>query len=203
MYLQDKINNYQYHVFILLRHTGTVMNGHFEGKFEVELKYRLNSRESFLSTLKQMNPEIMLENNLEYDCYFDSNSDRLKNENKSVCIREMQPSGIMLWIVKGPQKDRCEALNITDVTKAKSMLITMGFEPVLEMKKRRSIYFLDEYHITLDHLEGIGHFAEFAIMTDDQSMLEGYKQQLLQLAQTFGLDEQQQEFKSYRQLYTA
>ncbi|WP_019616516.1 class IV adenylate cyclase [Psychromonas ossibalaenae] len=178
------------------------MNGHFEGKFEVELKYRLNSRESFLSTLDQMNPEIMLENNLEHDCYFDSNLHCLKNENKSVCIREMQPSGIMLWIVKGPQEDRCEALNIADVVKAKSMLTTMGFEAVLEMKKTRSIYFLGEYHITLDYLENIGHFAEFAIMTDDEEMLEEYKQQLLRLAQKFGLGEQQREFKSYRQLYT-
>ncbi|WP_051303454.1 class IV adenylate cyclase [Psychromonas aquimarina] len=179
------------------------MDTHFQGKFEVELKYRINCRESFLSALEQMNPEVMLENNLEHDCYFDSNLHRLSSDNKSVCIREMQPSGIMLWIVKGPQKDRCEALNITDVAKAKSMLTTMGFEAVLEMKKKRSIYFLGKYHVTLDHLENIGHFAEFAIMTDDQSMLEEYKQQLLQLAQKFGLGEQQQEFKSYRQLYTA
>ncbi|MDX1303551.1 class IV adenylate cyclase [Photobacterium sp.] len=177
------------------------MSQHFEGKFEVELKYRLNSRERFLFKLHQMSPEVMLENNIEHDCYFDSPKHLLSNESKSICIREMQPSGIMLWIVKGPEKARCEAVNITDAVKAKSMLRTMGFEPVLEMRKKRSIYFLGNYHVTVDHLENIGDFAELAIMTDDASMLEEYKQQLLALAQNLGLTDNQLEQKSYRELY--
>ncbi len=177
------------------------MSEHFKGKFEVELKYHLISRTRFLSDLQLMNPEVMLENNLEYDCYFDSPQWPLSTENKSVCIREMQPSGIMLWIVKGPETDRCEAVNITDVIKAKSMLKTMGYEQILEMKKQRSIYFLGQYHVTVDHLEGIGDFAELAIMTDDESMLEIYKHQLLDIAQKLGLTEAQLELKSYRQLY--
>ncbi|MGF1761545.1 class IV adenylate cyclase [Photobacterium sagamiensis] len=177
------------------------MSEHFEGKFEVELKYRLNSRDRFLSNLHQMSPEVMLENNLEHDCYFDSPKHLLSSESKSVCIREMQPSGIMLWIVKGPEKDRCEAVNITDSVKAKSMLNTMGFKQVLDMKKKRSIYFIGKYHVTVDHLENIGDFAELAIMTDDESMLKEYKQQLLTLAQKLGLTEEQLEFKSYRELY--
>jgi len=178
------------------------MSKHFEGKFEVELKYRLDSRDQFLSNLQQMNPEVMLENNLEHDCYFDSPKHLLSNESKRVCIREMQPSGIMLWIVKGPDKDRCEAVNITDSVKAKSMLKTMGFEQVLDMRKKRSIYFVGKYHVTVDHLENVGDFAELAIMTDDESMLKEYKLQLLSLAQKLGLTEDQLEFKSYRELYT-
>ncbi len=177
-------------------------HNHFEGKFEVELKYRLSSKDLFLSALEQMDYEIMLENNIDSDYYFDCSCHSLRKENKSVCIREMDPSGIKLWIVKGPEKDRCEAVNISDVCKAKSMLETMGFTPVLQMKKNRSIYFIDQYHITLDHLEGIGYFAEFAIMTDDETMLEYYKHQLIELALRFGLSEQHLEFKSYRELYT-
>lgn len=178
------------------------MSKHFEGKFEVEFKYRLNSREGFLSRLQQMKPEVLLENNLEHDCYFDLTNNQLGNENKSVCIREMHPSGIMIWIVKGPGKDRCEAVNIPDAVKAKSMLRTMGFEQVLEMKKTRSIYFVGEYHVTVDHLENIGDFAEVAIMTDDESMLAEYKRQLLCLAQKLGVTNDQIEHKSYRELYS-
>ena len=178
------------------------MSKHFEGKFEVEFKYRLNSREGFLSKLQQMKPEVLLENNSEHDCYFDLTNGQLGKDNKSVCIREMHPSGIMLWIVKGPGKDRCEAVNITDAVKAKSMLKTMGFEQVLEMNKTRSIYFVGEYHVTVDHLENIGDFAEVAIMTDDESMLAEYKQQLLSLAQALGLANDQIEHKSYRELYS-
>lgn len=176
------------------------MTEHFKGRYEVEFKYRLPSRVQFLSRLKSMNPEIMLEDNLEHDSYFDLSGGELKSQSKSVCIRNMQPSGIKLWIVKGPEADRCEAVNITDVDKACSMLQTMGFECVLEMKKTRSIYFLGEFHATVDHLEGIGDFAELAIMTDDEHMLAKYREQFLELAASLGLDSSQLETRSYREL---
>ncbi|MGI2022347.1 class IV adenylate cyclase [Shewanella glacialipiscicola] len=179
------------------------INAHFSGKFEVELKYRLLDRDAFFAVLQTRNPEVMLEDNLEHDCYFDLASHSLISEHKSLCIREMQPSGIMLWIVKGPEKDRCEAVNITDATKAKSMLHTLGYECVLEIKKRRSIYFLGKFHLTLDNLDGLGDFAELAIMTDDETLLPEFEAQLLQLATDLGLCEAQRELLSYRQLSQA
>ena len=178
------------------------MNNHFKGKYEVELKYRLKSRTQFLTDLQSMNPEVMLENNLEYDSYFDFPPCSLNKQNKSVCIREMQPSGIMLWIVKGPEKNRCEAVNISDAAKAKRMLETMGYQRVLEVKKQRSVYFLNQFHVTVDYLEGVGDFAELAIMTDDEFMLENYKIQLLDLAQRLGLSQAQRELRSYQELCT-
>lgn len=179
------------------------INAHFNGKFEVELKYRLTDREAFWARLSTKSPEVMLEDNLEHDCYFDSPSVSLAAEHKSLCIREMQPSGIMLWIVKGPEKDRCEAVNITDANKAKSMLRTLGYQCVLEIKKRRSVYFLGEFHLTLDWLEGLGDFAELAIMTNDEAKLPIYEAQLLALAAELGLEESQRELLSYKQLQMA
>lgn len=176
-------------------------HNHFEGDFEVELKYRLASKNAFLNTLNTIKHEVMLEDNIESDCYFDTAEKSLLFQNKSICVREMEPSGIKLWIVKGPEADRCEATNITDASKAKSMLVTMGYEVVLEMKKTRSIYFVDKFHITVDHLDGLGDFAEFAIMTDDESLLDNYRSELISLASQFGLTEQDLEHKSYRSLY--
>lgn len=176
------------------------IDAHFKGKFEVELKYRLLDREIFWARLHAKSPEVMLEDNLEHDCYFDSPSASLTSENKSLCIREMQPAGIMLWIVKGPEKDSCEAVNITDANKAKSMLRTLGYQCVLEINKRRSVYFLGKFHLTIDRLEGLGDFAELAIMTDEEAMLPVYESQLLALAAELGLTESQREFLSYRQL---
>lgn len=175
------------------------INAHFNGKFEVELKYRLADREAFWARLSAKSPEVMLEDNLEHDCYFDSPIASLAAEHKSLCIREMQPSGIMLWIVKGPEKDRCD----TDANKAKSMLRTLGYQCVLEIKKRRSVYFLGEFHLTLDWLEGLGDFAELAIMTNDEAKLPIYEAQLLALAAELGLEESQRELLSYKQLQMA
>ncbi|MDO6543874.1 class IV adenylate cyclase [Photobacterium sanguinicancri] len=178
------------------------MSEHFEGKFEVELKYRLASKSQFLETLNSMKHEVMLQDNLESDWYFDTPEQHLLVNNKSLCIREMEPSGIKLWIVKGPEADRCEATNITDANKAKSMLNTMGYNLVLSMKKTRSIYFVGQFHITVDNLDGVGDFAEFAIMTNDESLLESYRSELIHLASQFGLTSNELEHKSYRVLYS-
>ena len=178
------------------------MSEHFEGKFEVELKYRLKSKSQFLTILNSMAYEVMLEDNLESDCYFDTSEQELLAENKSLCIREMEPSGIKLWIVKGPEPDRCEATNITDANKAKSMLKTMGYHVVLAMKKTRSIYFVGQFHITVDNLNGLGDFAEFAIMTDNEDLLESYRSELIILASKFGLSSMDLEHRSYRKIYS-
>jgi len=77
----------------------------------------------------------------------------------------------------------------------------MGYDLVLSIKKTRSIYFIGKYHITVDHLEGLGDFAEFAIMTDDESLLDAYKAELVELASLFGLTSKDLEYKSYRGLY--
>ncbi|MDV5169313.1 class IV adenylate cyclase [Photobacterium rosenbergii] len=174
---------------------------HFKGKYEVELKYRVGAKTEFLQVLSSLPHEVMLLDNTETDWYFDTPEHSLGAQNKSVSIREMEPYGIKLWIVKGPEADRCEATNITDAKAAKSMLANMGYEPYLVMKKVRSIYFVGQYHITLDFLEGIGHFAEFAIMTDDEALLARYKGELEQLASQFGLTDGDLEHRSYRTLY--
>lgn len=174
---------------------------HFKGQYEVELKYRLSNKARFLSILNSIEHEVMLQDNLESDCYFDYQGTLLA-QGKSICIREMEPSGIKLWIVKGPEADRCEATRITDADSAKSMLKTMGYDVTLTLQKTRSIYFVGKFHITVDNLPGLGDFAEFAIMTDDAAQLEGYRQQLMDLAARFGLTATDIEHRSYRQLQT-
>ncbi|WP_299801966.1 class IV adenylate cyclase [uncultured Shewanella sp.] len=176
---------------------------HFKGQFEVELKYRLADKQAFLAVLSSIEHEVMFEDNIESDSYFDTKEQLLLAQNKSVCIRECEPSGIKLWIVKGPEADRCQATNITDAESAKSMLGTMGYQVRLEMKKQRSIYFVGKFHITLDHLAGLGDFAEFAIMTDDEGMLEVYRAELVDLAAIFGLTQAHLEHRSYRSLQQA
>ncbi|MEC4726592.1 class IV adenylate cyclase [Shewanella sp. D64] len=175
---------------------------HFKGKYEVELKYRLNSKTDFLRTLNTLSYEIMFEDNTDSDWYFDTPEQTLLSEKKSLCIREVEPFGIKLWIVKGPELDRCEATNITNSDAAKSMLMNMGYQVSLVMKKTRSIYFIGQFHITLDYLEGIGDFAEFAIMTNDESQLEAYRYELEGLARKFSLNTADLEHKSYRTLFT-
>lgn len=171
---------------------------HFQGRFEVEFKYRLENSAAFSRALAALGPEVMVEGDQEQDCYFDTADGALAREGKSLVIRTMQTAGIRLWIVKGPGPDRCEAVNISDADKAASMVRTLGYQPVLTIHKRRSIYFVGPFHITLDHLAGVGDFAELAIMTDDEERLEEYRNALQKLATTLNL--KQREYRSYREL---
>lgn len=83
------------------------MATHFQGRFEVEFKYRLTDSAAFVHTLTALSPEVMVADNHEQDCYFDTADGALAREEKSLIIRTMAPSGIRLWIVKGPGPDRC------------------------------------------------------------------------------------------------
>nr|WP_086937476.1 class IV adenylate cyclase [Thaumasiovibrio occultus] len=176
-------------------------NDHFNGKYEVEFKFKLRSKADFLSVLATIPHDIMFEDNVETDWFYDFPCGALASENKSLSIREMTPSGIKLWIVKGPEADRCEATNITDANVARSMLTTMGYQHVLTASKIRSVYFVGEFHITLDYLDGIGHFAEFAVTTNDDSAFARYRTELMALAARFGLTPAEIEPMSYRQMF--
>ena len=177
-------------------------NQHFQGRYEVELKYRLKSKSQFLEILKSTQHEVMLEDNTESDCYFDTLDRALQAQNKSLCIRTMEPSGIQLWIVKGPEADQCEATNISNASSALSMLKTMGYSIMQKVIKTRSIYFLGRFHITVDSLGNLGDFAEFAVMTDDESQLSTYRSELILLASKFGLFELDIENRSYKEICT-
>ena len=173
---------------------------HFQGRYEAELKYRLPSRSQFLEQIQAMPHEIMFENNTDTDWYFDTPDRALEKQGKSLCIRQIEPAGMQLWIVKGPGRDRCETTSIKDIHRAHGMLKTMGYQQILKLTKKRSIYFLHRYHITLDYLEGHGDFAEFAIVTDRADQLDAHKSRLRQLAAEFGLTDKDREMNSYKTL---
>ncbi len=174
---------------------------HFKGQFEVELKYRIASPQAFKRALNDVPHQIRFEDNSETDWYYDTANHSLRKESKHLLLRDIQPANIQLWIVKGPGGDDCEASDILDLGAAKNMLSTLGYQLTLTMSKTRSIYFVGEYHITFDYLEGLGYFAEFAIMTDEEPALEYHRQQLVSLADKFSLGNNELEHSSYRTLF--
>ncbi|WP_250211170.1 hypothetical protein [Morganella morganii] len=55
----------------------------------------------------------------------------------------------------------------------------------------------------MDHINGAGWFAEFAIMTHDETKLAEYREQLREKAAEFGLTDDMIEKQSYKQLVSA
>jgi len=112
----------------------------------------------------------------------------------------MEPSGIKLWIVKGPGVERCEAVNVEAFEKTDSMLQTLGYQPLFEIHKIRSIYFLNSFHITLDYIESLGYFVEISVMTDDETQLKALRDRCIECALRLKLSLDNIETKSYYQL---
>ncbi|CNI26705.1 class IV adenylate cyclase [Yersinia pekkanenii] len=176
------------------------MSAHFVGKYEVELKFHVLSLSQLHEQLAIHQATPFTLNNHEKDIYLEANGADLAAKQISMVLREMNPSGIRLWIVKGPGTERCEASNVEDIAKVQSMLATLGYQPAFTLEKQRSIYFIGKFHVTVDSLAGLGNFAEIAIMTDDTAALDGLKAECRHLADTLGLLPEQQENRSYRQL---
>lgn len=173
---------------------------HFTGKYEVELKFRIQDIVVFRSTLFSHHPEAFVFENKEHDIYYDDAQQRLQQQNISMLLRSMEPSGIKLLIVKGPGAGRCEAVNVESFEKTDSMLKTLGYRSLYEINKVRSIYFMDIFHITLDYIEPLGHFVEISVMTDDEAQLKALRDLCVECALRLGLSLDNIENHSYRQL---
>lgn len=118
---------------------------HFAGKYEAELKFHLSDPAGFLERITLAGAEPFHLNNREIDCYYDrptsEHSDStLKKSGISMCIREMQPSGIKLWIVKGPDASECEAINIDDCEKWPAWCRNSVLSPACAWKKPQYLF---------------------------------------------------------------
>ncbi|MCI4029329.1 class IV adenylate cyclase [Dickeya dianthicola] len=176
------------------------MHEHFRGKYEVELKFRIQDISAFRENLFSHHPESFVFENKEYDIYYDAADKGLTRQNISMLLRRMAPSGIKLWIVKGPRARRCEVVNVESFDMTDSMLRTLGFLPIFEVNKTRSIYFLDRFHITLDYIESLGHFVEITCMTEDEAELDILGERCTDCGLRLGLSMDSIETRSYRQL---
>ena len=171
---------------------------HFEGKYEVELKYRVDSLIIVRDQITRLGAVPFMLGNRETDIYFDMDETRFADNDQAVCLRSMAPSGRVLWISKGPGPDRCVAMDLHDLEKAFEMLSSLGFSEVMRIEKARDLYFLGPLHLTLDDVPGLGQYVEIAAMTDDEQALEELRKQTKALAGALDLSPASRETRSYR-----
>lgn len=171
---------------------------HFEGRYEVENKYRVDLLEPFRSKILSKGAVPFTLGNVETDIFLDLSDGRLASNDQQQVVRLMQPSGRVLWICKGPGSDRCVAMDLDGSDKVLEMLSALGFVETGRLDKQRDIYFAGDFHITLDRLDGFGCFAEIAVMTDDADSLPDWAERIGVFAGSLGLQASQREHRSYR-----
>ncbi len=174
---------------------------HFVGDFEVERKYAVDDIAPVRRRLGGLGAVAFTLGNFETDFFYDFDDARLAHNDQFQVLRHMQPSDRVLWISKGPGPDRCVAMDLSDLEKAKAMLRSLGFAQTRQISKQRDIYFLDLFHITLDQVPELGHYVELAVMTNDQALLPMLAGKIEALADTLGLSSSVLEYRSYREMF--
>ncbi|MCP4318905.1 MAG: class IV adenylate cyclase [Hyphomicrobiales bacterium] len=175
---------------------------HFKGRFEVERKFRLDDLADVRNKLNQNGATAFTLGNSETDFFFDLPDGRLASNNQFQTLRHMMPSDRILWISKGPAEDECVAMDLAEFDKAAAMLGSLGFVETMRISKKRDIYFIEEFHVTLDEVDGLGKFVELAVMTDDPNALSALRTKIQHMAERLGLLSLVEEMRSYRQMLT-
>ena len=173
---------------------------HFTGRYEVERKYAVDDLERMVALLQERGAIPFTLGNRETDIFLDWPDGRLAAAGKTQVVRSMQPSNRVLWFVKGPDPDECIATDLEDFDKAQAMLAALGGVEIDRVEKHRDIWFLGDFHITLDRVPGLGEFVELAVMTDDAESLPGWAQRVETLASDLGLPADAVQTQSYRAL---
>lgn len=173
---------------------------HFKGRYEVERKFRVDDLEHIRTRLCALGAVGFTIGNCETDVFFDLSDGRLASNGQTQVLRHMRPSERVLWISKGPGSDECTAMDLTDNAKATAMLQSLGFVEINRIEKKRDIYFIDQFHATLDRVDGLGTFVELAVMTDNRHALPDLRQDVDGMARKLGLPDAMEETRSYRQM---
>ncbi|MAZ18792.1 MAG: adenylate cyclase [Ahrensia sp.] len=171
---------------------------HFKGRFEVERKYAVSEPAEIRARLESLGAVPFTLANSEMDIFLDWPDGQLAAAGKQQVVRSMQPSNRVLWFVKGPDPDECIATDMEDFDKTLAMLAAQGCIEIDRVEKQRDIWFLGDFHVTLDHVPSLGDFVELAVMTDDEASLSGWATRIETLADELDLSADALQIRSYR-----
>ncbi|WP_258570762.1 class IV adenylate cyclase [Flavimaribacter sediminis] len=173
---------------------------HFVGKFEVERKFAVDDLTATRERLRALEAVAFTLGNRETDVFLDTADRRLSKNGQQQVVRLMEPSQRVLWISKGPGADACVAMDLEGFDKALVILMSLGFEETGRLVKDRDIYFVGDFHVTLDRVPNLGSFVELAVMTDDEASLSFWASRIDAFAEKLQLRQSALQTRSYRSM---
>ncbi len=173
---------------------------HFTGRFEVERKYKVPDLAVIRARLDAASAKPFMRDNVETDFFYDTPDGALSAAGKQLVLRAMEPSGRVLWFVKGPSADECVSTDLPDLAAAQQLLASLGYGETDRLSKARDMYFLEDFHVTLDLVSPFGAFVEVAVMTDDADTLKNWAIKVEAMAETLDLTADMLVTQSYREM---
>lgn len=176
---------------------------------EIEIKLRVKDLDELESKLKQQGC-VLSKPIIQEDVIYGHGS--FKNyfghsKEGDIAIRIRREDGVPKITLKqqrSHEMDNTEyETEVKDGEVMRNILLLLGWEPALEVKKTRKKGRLGEYEVCLDKVEGLGSFMELEKMTDDENAdAEEIRKELFEALKPFGLSEKDEETRGYdTQLY--
>jgi len=118
-------------------------------------------------------------------------------------VRSREAGGIVLFVIKASIDEgtssntvsRMEFESKVDITidELDTLLLDCGLEYQAKWSRKREEFEVGDMNITIDKNAGYGYLAEFEKVTDDESIVEDIKRDLLGAIKGFGLEELSQD----------
>lgn len=184
--------------------------------FEIEQKFAVPDRESFLSALADLNPDREEIHN-HSDTYYRHPCRDFEQTQEALRIR--RTDGVASITYKGQKLPQADATmkarkelewalgeNDVDGSQMDQLLLSLGFAHVTTVSKHRRSYSWTEgknsdFCVTLDSVENVGLYAEIELLVSDESEIANASERISNLADLLGLD--QPERSSYLEMLLA
>jgi adenylate cyclase class 2 len=177
------------------------MRDSLRGRFAVEVKYLIGRPEEAIERILKIGATERFRNNEEHDVYFDFPDQALARASKSLVLRRREPFDQNLLFLKGSGEPRSFAVLVVDkYDEGVQLLRELGVVEVMRFTKVRSMFFKEEFHITVDSLENYGNFLEVGCFTDRSDQVAPIEEDEIALVNQIGYGDSKRERRSYLEI---
>jgi adenylate cyclase class 2 len=163
---------------------------------EVEVKAKIIDLNEVKEKLKKIKAEKIREEYQE-DIYFDRKDIKFAENDKALRIRKILINGNVNSVVtyKGPKIDDLSKtreeieLDIGDSTKLRKIFENLGFYKGACVFKKREIYEIDDYIISLDNVENLGDYMEIELDLEDGSDFQPALKEIFDIFNKLGVND--------------
>ena len=171
---------------------------------EVELKFRISQPSIIISKLEELNAEYIDEVE-EIDYYLQHPCRDFRESDEALRIRVRDSICIITY--KGPRftdkaKVRSEyETRVTDFRNILNIFNSLGFRNVAIIRKKRTLYRVKDFKVSIDDVHGLGYFIEIEAASEDVKDLYKLISKIEAFAVELGLDPSKKIVKTYLELY--
>lgn len=141
-------------------------------RYEKEIKFKIKNEKEIQNKLKKI-PIKRKKEVIQEDIYFDFPSKKLFALDKTLRIRK-ENSEIYLTYKGKRKKEKykireeitVKILNYKDLIE---ILKKIGLKPIFKIIKKRKIYFLKDYQLSIDEVKGLGKYLEIEVTTSKKN----------------------------------